>query len=464
MLDSIRLTYERLQKERQSRKNTEKSEPVVTPFEKKEEEAEPVEKKPKKKQSTENIGWDGKHEPANKTKLAEDLVNTFRDAKDAVTTTKLGVIKLGNKELPIRMAHHLKKLSPLHDASNPHQEYIDSVIESHIKSPRPDMDEHIANYIDDISEGDRHTRSQFQHLYGYALRREGDSTIPKVDNKRPGYTYTHEQLQKYKSQGLTPLTGDILEKSHNADSWHKVYYQAQKDGSLKRVMSAKPLMPFSTSEDRLSSLNHGDTKKTMSDLEQQIPSTLTGQGHIQDYTEESSKVNSALYHEHFNHPIDDHDEHEERLAKSDAISGAIRSITHKPSNDFHVYTGLSRETNIRSILENDQNKGLNTVPVRFPSFVSTSLSRHIATGFAMDKFDHDQNFVHGEVLKLKVPAGHERGAYVNHYSENPGEYEYLLDKDHTIHVKNQKPTYFAKNGLVFRQYEGHILPKGGLTK
>ena len=151
-------------------------------------------------------------------------------------------------------------------------------------------------------------------------------------------------------------------------------------------------------------------------------------------------------------------------AREKKLSDALKNSTNKSEKDFHVYTGLSGRSNIHNEILKNQGK---ETSIHFPAFTSTSLNKKVAVGFANAKREPDQHIGHllgskniSEVARIKIPAGHARGMYVDHISENDGEKEYLLDKSHVVHFPQQEPTYTFDFGNAIRHIEGHVHKNG----
>lgn len=144
------------------------------------------------------------------------------------------------------------------------------------------------------------------------------------------------------------------------------------------------------------------------------------------------------------------------------FSDLIRNAPHKPQSDFYVYTGLGKRTDIHEIM----NGSTNTKAVHFPGFTSSSVDPRVTSNFTHPKPNTDSQIKFGarqeveDVLKIKVPAGHQRGLYISHDSLNPvvgdEEKEYVLDKGHVIHV-HPEPEYHVKdNFTITRLWHAHV--------
>ena len=179
---------------------------------------------------------------------------------------------------------------------------------------------------------------------------------------------------------------------------------------------------------------------------------------ITQYTEESAAVNR--YH---------HLVHNDRLGNdtnvigmnvkdipdlSNKISEHFRTVTpptHIP--DFHVYTGLYKESNPRTQSTHADEDG-NWI-FHNPSFTSTSTSESIAHDFAKTKTDHSYGHAVADVFKIRIPGGYPHGAFIRPQSDHEDENEYLLDKGHTFKV-NPSPTHIVSDGKVVRIWDATL--------
>ena len=82
--------------------------------------------------------------------------------------------------------------------------------------------------------------------------------------------------------------------------------------------------------------------------------------------------------------------------------------------------------------------------VQHPAYLSTSISKGMAKGFGYSRNESSPLSATYHVLKIKVPKGHP-GAYVDHFSKNDGEHEFILPRGmklrylHTQTHKNPDP-------------------------
>lgn len=175
------------------------------------------------------------------------------------------------------------------------------------------------------------------------------------------------------------------------------------------------------------------------------------------YTVDSAPVNRYLHLKHKNTLFF---EDETILGKtipevsnlSDNITSHIKRVPHPTHlNDFHVYTGVSKESDplIHSHVDEHGNSLFH-----IPAFTSTSLHRSIATEFTKGKPNEDGRKVH-DVFKIRVPGGYPSGMYVQPHSEHTDELEYLLNKSHTLKLK-PNPRHYNYSGKLIREWDAEI--------
>ena len=115
--------------------------------------------------------------------------------------------------------------------------------------------------------------------------------------------------------------------------------------------------------------------------------------------------------------------------KVDKLDEAVH--LHQTPHSFAVYSGIDPEHAAKVILH-DQ--------VHHPAFLSTSLSPHVAAGFAKFKTDEkNPRGIEGHMLKIVVPA-HHAGAFVGHIN-NMGEHELILPRNTVLNIHRDKTVY-----------------------
>lgn len=148
------------------------------------------------------------------------------------------------------------------------------------------------------------------------------------------------------------------------------------------------------------------------------------------------------------------------------FSDLIKNAPHKPKSDFYVYTGLGKRTDMHEIMTDSKE----TKAVHFPGFTSTSVDPRVTINFTHPKKNIDSAIKFGDhqevedVLKIKIPAGHQRGLYISHDSLNSvvgdEEKEYVLDKSHVIHVHPEPEYHVGNNCAVTRLWHAHVNKDG----
>lgn len=165
-------------------------------------------------------------------------------------------------------------------------------------------------------------------------------------------------------------------------------------------------------------------------------------------------LNQKEKHDYRDHSKDDMDQKVERISEG-------LNKNHSFDHDFHVYSGMASRVDIHKIVEENGNK---ITPMKLAPFTSTSISKSVAVSFANSKKPHSKEYegidkVH-DVLKIHVPKDHTRGRYIDHdLTQNDGEYEYLLDKDHIVYVHPEPEIEFGGGGIN-RIWHAHIHKNG----
>lgn len=144
--------------------------------------------------------------------------------------------------------------------------------------------------------------------------------------------------------------------------------------------------------------------------------------HLIDYTESSNNLNGYLWD---NHPRKDYENsfHDEKINHLDSAM-----TRHKTPHKLTVFSGTKFDPRNHM----DENK-----IVHHPAYLSTSLSKKTAASFGTTNYHVDENGrVESEkhVLKIHVPKNHP-GAYVDHFSDNKGEKEFILPRGTKLKYK-----------------------------
>lgn len=330
------------------------------------------------------------------------------------------------------------------------EKHIDSLIDQHLHDPLISVK--VGKAIEERSAlhpsiGFDH-KNDLQKRYGYVLGRHADSSLSHAEDGHQT-RFTESELEHHHKNGFVPYGNGVFRHA-DAPLWVNANFQ-HKDGNYYQV--------------------RGENSKKMSDMKRtpeyaQMLSDHTKLSNmklepgrdfapISAYTHESSELNRQLIENHMHGAPIQYENRSHAAELSDTINHSDR-----PGHDFHVYTGLSKRINLKDIMEKHKDKSV--VAVHFPAFTSTTLDKNTAEGFAGNKPDAKPYLSRGvhEMLHIKIPSGHKRGLYVDHMSENPGEYEYLMDKSHVVHIPQQEPMYEFKHGNATRHYSGHVLPNG----
>lgn len=193
-----------------------------------------------------------------------------------------------------------------------------------------------------------------------------------------------------------------------------------------------------------------------------------------DYTGAASgRLNRFLIHSHtgneegVNTELRNNDHiYPDKEAFHQHIDDVSRLIKESPplKKPMVVYSGLSGRSGI--IHHAEKHKQTSTEPMKFhlPAFTSTSVKFSIGSAFAKDApiLPDEETIYHPksyrkdiqDVLRIHLPEGHNDGTYVEPITENTGEYEYLLDKGHTLKV-HPEPKYTLRGRSVYRIWEAH---------
>lgn len=252
---------------------------------------------------------------------------------------------------------------------------------------------------------------------------------------------------------------------HNDGTPHVVHPSSQYGGAFDKFI------PFQEMDENAHKEVHEQYKKHFYPILDQEPSKLRS---LMRYTGSASgKLNRFLIHSHNGNEEalkDEMSNHEHEYPDKEAyhkeIQGVSDALKEAPpiEKPLTVYSGLSGRSNImHHAMKHIQTS---TEPMKFhlPAFTSTSTRFNTGAAFAKDApiMPDEESLYHPkmarkdiqDVLKIHLPAGHKEGAYVDPISENSGEYEYLLDKGHTLKV-HPEPSYTIKGGSVYRIWEAH---------
>src|ERR1700722_4866973 len=166
---------------------------------------------------------------------------------------------------------------------------------------------------------------------------------------------------------------------------------------------------------------------------------------VRQYTDDSEDLNSYHWNKHelnktgqgHHFDADSRAEHE-----SKHLDTALEA--HRTPHDVTVYAGIKGDPRERANKEG---------VVHHPAYLSTSLNKRIAQGFANSNRHPDRNngtIDHAHTLKINVPKGHS-GAYVGNkgISEAPKEKEFILPRGLNLrltgHSQKEQPSIIYPN-------------------
>lgn len=213
-------------------------------------------------------------------------------------------------------------------------------------------------------------------------------------------------------------------------------------------------------------LVHPDKKETKEDADPSMPKYKQ---HEEDEVHNKYKRHEALQkHYDFGKPIDQsqddpwsdrqedgHDEHRHAIMNytSSAYSPINKALyngkdipdqwqtthenmksalkVHQTPEKMFLHSGLKRDPR-----QLEQHEG--QIKMHMPAFTSTSISPDVARSFARELHpdDADGDITHQwerHNVHIEVPQG-AHGAYVEHHSSMPGEYEFILHPNSRVHI------------------------------
>lgn len=234
------------------------------------------------------------------------------------------------------------------------------------------------------------------------------------------------------------------------------HFQLHHNGDINRVPAMHAISgghegaynshPFQTKEQREVAENH---EAEMHDTaHHHIEKSPLNQS-IKHYTSDSGQINKTLANLHSGEQLSGRNQESlpKTLEHSENISSLIKSAP-KHENAFHVFTGLSKSTDIGKQVR--ENKTKRPLVAHLPAFSSTSLSPNIADTFAKPKTDPEFNQNVTDVLHIAIPKNYKHGLYIGHNSDyGTAEKEYLMDKGHYLDVHHE-PKHYAIAGQIHR--------------
>lgn len=148
---------------------------------------------------------------------------------------------------------------------------------------------------------------------------------------------------------------------------------------------------------------------------------------INNYTRISMDINDHEWQKYkkepYNHMPEDTDKFERQ---SRVLDKTLRS--YKSPENLTVWS---------SSIHNPEKLKNSEGIVHHPAFLSTSTYRPVALNRDINSKEEKNGDYHHHILKINVPKG-SPGAYVDHISKYPGEYEYILPKG--MNLKHNKTT------------------------
>jgi len=153
---------------------------------------------------------------------------------------------------------------------------------------------------------------------------------------------------------------------------------------------------------------------------------------LHDYTQYSKPLNSQLWKKaiHGTNPDNNIQNIHQRLIE------AIASCKKIPDS-FVVYSGVKNRQN--------------TMPhhlsqfgeVTMPSYISTSTSPRIATGFSENDINGNKH-----ILRIKIPRNFQHGAFIGNISEHPYEKEFLISSHRNLLILPNPKIIDSSNGKL----------------
>jgi hypothetical protein len=167
---------------------------------------------------------------------------------------------------------------------------------------------------------------------------------------------------------------------------------------------------------------------------------------LNDYSNSSETLND--YHWNLHHKKVSKNSSFEKSSKvmDDALSA------EKTPHPITLYSGTQADPRKRKNKE-----GI----VHHPAYLSTSISKDVAKGFARSKSTQRQGIKeeHAHILKINVPKEH-NGSYIERISDCPTEQEFVLPRGVNMkHIKTvkSKPTPYYHRSIVYHTHHMEIV-------
>ena len=182
---------------------------------------------------------------------------------------------------------------------------------------------------------------------------------------------------------------------------------------------------------------------------------------LQSYTVKSYSINNDLWNNHekkgeFSPEFAAHSPGSAKTAylamkeNTRPLDKALKD--YKTPHELSVWSSSIHDPRIKK-----NSEGL----MHHPAYLSTSIYKPVAMNRDINSKEDDSGDYHHHILKIHVPEGHP-GAYVNHISSHPGEYEFLLPRGlnlkhiHTDHQKTTIYNYYKEKYATKHTYIHHM--------
>ena len=142
---------------------------------------------------------------------------------------------------------------------------------------------------------------------------------------------------------------------------------------------------------------------------------------INNYTDDSTDLNEHLWETHKGARMKGGPAYSELDKETKHMDAALNH--HKTPHPITVYSGTKMDPTLHA----DPVSGI----VNHPAYLSTSLDKNIAKGFARSHADSSDN----HILKIDIPKGH-KGAYVAHIGGMSKEKEFILPRGLNMRIKS----------------------------
>ena len=178
-------------------------------------------------------------------------------------------------------------------------------------------------------------------------------------------------------------------------------------------------------------------------LEKEHPFSQTDENIAHHYTNKSTHINSHLWNKHkdlgykqeFGNTVDG-------ITYKDSdykqLIGSLDKITnHKTPEDLKVYS-----KSIHDPRDLKDSKGI----VHHPAYISTSLSKKVASGLKWNERVDSKGITHHHVYEINIPKG-SKGAYLGRRSACPTQREFLLARGTNLkyidtHTQEDKNNFY----------------------